>query len=126
MTRGISPAEIYGLVSVLRLIESVCSQSEMARIAIAENPAWQPILVLIGLLSCSVPAVLKSEILKTLAALAKTPDIGQVSMSIKRFFFVTAAPEMKTSVRHRRAQVPQGVIGQAEQAYTSPYHERHW
>jgi hypothetical protein len=22
--------------------------------------------------------------------------------------------------------VPQGVIGQAEQAYTSPYHERHW
>ena len=78
MTRGISPAEVYGLVSVLRLITSVCAQSEMARVAIAENPAWQPILVLVGLLSCSVPAVLKSEILKTLAALAKTPDIGQV------------------------------------------------
>jgi nuclear pore complex protein Nup205 len=78
MTRGISPAEVYGLVSVLRLITSVCAHSEMARIAIAENPSWQPVLVLVGLLSCSVPAVLKSEILKCLAALAKTPDIGQV------------------------------------------------
>jgi nuclear pore complex protein Nup205 len=78
MTRGISPAEVYGLVSVLRLITSVSSQSEMARIAIAENPSWQPILVLVGLLSCSVPAILKSEVLKTLAALAKTPEIGQV------------------------------------------------
>ena len=78
MTRGISPAEVYGLVSVLKLIEAVCVQSEMARIAMAENPAWQPLLVLVGLLSCSVPAVLKSEILKTLAAFAKTPEIGQV------------------------------------------------
>ena len=78
MTRGISPAEVYGLVSVLRLIASVCTQSEMARVAIAENPNWQPVLVLVGLLSCSVPAILKSEVLKTLASLAKTPEIGQV------------------------------------------------
>ncbi len=78
MTRGISPAEVFGLVSVLRLITSVCTQSEMARVAIAENPNWQPVLVLVGLLSCSVPAILKSEVLKTLASLAKTPEIGQV------------------------------------------------
>ena len=78
MTRGISPAEVHGLVTVLRLIASVSSQSEMARVAIAENPNWQPVLVLVGLLSCSVPAILKSEVIKTLAALAKTPEIGQV------------------------------------------------
>ena len=78
MTRGISPAEVHGLVTVLRLITSVSGQSEMARVAIAENPNWQPVLVLVGLLSCSVPAILKSEVIKTLAALAKTPEIGQV------------------------------------------------
>ena len=65
MTRGISPAEVHGLVTVLRLIASVSSQSEMARVAIAENPNWQPVLVLVGLLSCSVPAILKSEVIKT-------------------------------------------------------------
>jgi hypothetical protein len=78
MTRGISPAEVHGLVSVLRLIASVCSHSEVARVAIAENPNWQPILVFVGLLSCSVPAILKAEIMKVLSALAKTPEIAQV------------------------------------------------
>jgi len=78
MTRGISPAEVHGLVSVLRLIAVVCFHSEAARIAIAENPNWQPILVLIGLLSCSVPAILKAEIMKVLSALAITPEISHV------------------------------------------------
>lgn len=85
MTRGISPAEVHGLVSVLRLIASVCSHSEVARIAIAENPNWQPILVFVGLLSCSVPAILKAEIMKVLSALAKTPEIAQVL----KFTFLT-------------------------------------
>ena len=45
MTRGISPAEINGLISVLRLVAAVASNCEAARVAIAENTAWQPLLL---------------------------------------------------------------------------------
>ena len=45
MTRGISPAEVNGLVSVLRLVAAVASHCEAARVAIAENTAWQPLLL---------------------------------------------------------------------------------
>ena len=45
MTRGISPAEVNGLVSVLRLVAAVTSNCEAARVAIAENTAWQPLLL---------------------------------------------------------------------------------
>ena len=45
MTRGISPAEVNGLVSVLRLVAAVASNCEAARVAIAENTAWQPLLL---------------------------------------------------------------------------------
>ena len=45
LTRGISPAEVNGLVSVLRLVAAVASNCEAARVAIAENTAWQPLLL---------------------------------------------------------------------------------
>ena len=69
MTRGISPAEVQGLASVLKLIGSVCRHSEAGRVAITEHSQWQPTLVLVGLLSCAVPTALKAEILNTLAAI---------------------------------------------------------
>ncbi len=78
MTRGISPAEVHGLVSVLRLIATVASNCEAARVAMAENSAWQPILLLIGLLGCGVPTHMKAELLKTLGALSKSAEVALV------------------------------------------------
>ena len=50
MTRGISPTEVQGLEAVLKLITSVCTYSEAARITIAEHATWQPTFVFVGLL----------------------------------------------------------------------------
>jgi len=77
MTRGISPAEIEGLTSVLRLVQAVADHCKAARMAMAENSVWQPVLVAVGLLGCAVPVVLKAELLKTLAALARDADVAQ-------------------------------------------------
>lgn len=78
MTRGISPAEIQGLIAVLRLIQTVCNASSSVRVAMAENSSWQPLLVIIGLLGCPVPTELKAELLRTLAAFSKSSDIADV------------------------------------------------
>ena len=48
MTKGISPAEIQGLMTVLRLIQQVADNCEAARVAMAENSNWQPLLVILG------------------------------------------------------------------------------
>ena len=76
MTRGISPTEVQGLEAVLKLITSVCTYSEAARITIAEHATWQPTFVFVGLLSCSVPTALKAELLHCLSALGKSSDIA--------------------------------------------------
>ena len=41
-----------------------------------QRPEWQPIPVMIGLLGCPVPSVLKSEILLALASLSKSPEVA--------------------------------------------------
>ena len=76
MNKGISPSEIQGLAAVLKLITVVSTYSEPARLAFAQRPEWQPVLVMIGLLGCSVPSMLKAEILKTLTSLSKTPEVA--------------------------------------------------
>ena len=52
------------------------AQDEYARVALCENQQWLPLVVLVGLVGCSVPVQLKAEVFKTLAALARTPDIA--------------------------------------------------
>lgn len=52
------------------------SQSENARLALCEHPQWTPVVVMLGLLQCSVPPVLKAEILHCLAAFGKSPEIA--------------------------------------------------
>ena len=52
------------------------SQSENARLALCEHPQWTPVVVILGLLQCSIPPVLKAELLKTLAAFGKSPEIA--------------------------------------------------
>ena len=51
-------------------------QSENARLALCEHPQWTPVVVMLGLLQCSVPPVLKAEILQCLAAFGKSPEIA--------------------------------------------------
>ncbi|XP_064627986.1 nuclear pore complex protein Nup205-like [Lineus longissimus] len=74
--RGITPQELDGLVSVLQLMRCIAEQDESARVALCENQQWMSIFLFFGLLACSIPAVLKGEILQTLAAFAKTAEIG--------------------------------------------------
>ena len=90
MTKGISPSEIQGLAAVLRLIATVSENSDPARAAIVQSSEWQPLLVMIGLLGCAVPTVLKAELLKTLASLSKTADVAlQVWNGIEASSFIS-------------------------------------
>ena len=41
-----------------------------------ESQAWLPIASLFGLLGCSVPVRLKAQVLSTLTAFAKSPEIA--------------------------------------------------
>jgi nuclear pore complex protein Nup205 len=108
MTRGISPTEVQGLASVLKLITVVCNHSEAARIAVAEHTNWQPTLVMVGLLSCAVPTVLKAEILNTLTALGKTSEVAfSIWQSIE-------AAQLITTVPTTSQQRPQGLWTELE------------
>jgi len=51
-------------------------QDESSRVAMCENQLWLPLVTLVGLLTCAVPVRLKAEILRVLAAFAKTPHIA--------------------------------------------------
>ena len=53
-----------------------CFQDETARICMYENNHWSPIVVMMGLISCSVPPYLKAELFSTISALVKTPEIA--------------------------------------------------
>lgn len=41
-----------------------------------ESQAWLPVASLFGLLGCPVPVSLKAQILSTLAAFAKSPEVA--------------------------------------------------
>ncbi|KAK9679304.1 Nuclear pore complex scaffold, nucleoporins 186/192/205 [Popillia japonica] len=72
--KGITPQEVQGLHAVLRLIRIIAVNDDFSRLALCEHPGWAPLTVLLGLVSCSVPIPLKSDILLTLAALSKSPE----------------------------------------------------
>ena len=52
------------------------SQDEAARVVMYENQTWLPVASLFGLIGCSIPRTLKADILTTLAAFAKSPEIA--------------------------------------------------
>ncbi|KAF3854550.1 hypothetical protein F7725_022605 [Dissostichus mawsoni] len=66
--RGITQRELEGLTSFLQLLTTIITWSENARLALCEHPQWTPVVVMLGLLQCSVPPVLKAEILQTVRA----------------------------------------------------------
>uniref|UniRef100_H3C417 Nucleoporin 205 n=1 Tax=Tetraodon nigroviridis TaxID=99883 RepID=H3C417_TETNG len=74
--RGITHREQEGLTSFLQLLTTIVTWSENARLALCEHPQWTPIVVMLGLLQCSVPPILKGEILHCLAAFGKSPEIS--------------------------------------------------
>ncbi|XP_056015581.1 nuclear pore complex protein Nup205-like isoform X3 [Ostrea edulis] len=74
--RGITPQELDGLVTVLKLCRTVSEYNENCRVAFCENQQWQVAVVLFGLVTCSIPLNLKAEIFRVLAAFAKTPDVA--------------------------------------------------
>ncbi|XP_039471701.1 nuclear pore complex protein Nup205 isoform X3 [Oreochromis aureus] len=74
--RGITQREMEGLTSFLQLLTTIITWSENARLALCEHPQWTPVVVMLGLLQCSVPPVLKAELLHCLAAFGKSPEIA--------------------------------------------------
>ncbi|XP_064417895.1 nuclear pore complex protein Nup205 isoform X2 [Latimeria chalumnae] len=74
--RGITQRELDGLVAFLQLITTIVKWSENARLALCEHPQWTPVVVMLGLLQCSIPPVLKAELLETLTAFGKSPEIA--------------------------------------------------
>ncbi|XP_054717049.1 nuclear pore complex protein Nup205-like [Uloborus diversus] len=75
-SKGITPQEVQGLIAVLQLIAKVVQLDEIARITLSENPQYVPTIVLLGLVTCSIPASLKAAIINCLAAFATSPEIA--------------------------------------------------
>ncbi|XP_012877002.1 PREDICTED: nuclear pore complex protein Nup205 [Dipodomys ordii] len=75
-SRGITQKEQDGLIAFLQLTSTIITWSENARLALCEHPQWTPVVVILGLLQCSIPPVLKAELLKTLAAFGKSPEVA--------------------------------------------------
>ncbi|XP_068134073.1 nuclear pore complex protein Nup205 isoform X2 [Hyperolius riggenbachi] len=74
--RGIIQREMDGLIACLQLITTVIEWSDSARLALCEHAQWMPVVVILGMVQCSIPPVLKAELLNTLAAFGKSPEIA--------------------------------------------------
>ncbi|XP_058800977.1 nuclear pore complex protein Nup205 isoform X2 [Phymastichus coffea] len=74
LSKGITPNEVKGLEAVLQVIQVVAKYDEMSRVTLCDHPAWKVLQSVIGLVSCAMPIPLKGCLVRTLAALAKSPD----------------------------------------------------
>uniref|UniRef100_A0A8C8VRA0 Nucleoporin 205 n=1 Tax=Pelusios castaneus TaxID=367368 RepID=A0A8C8VRA0_9SAUR len=74
--RGITQKEQDGLIAFLQLTTTIVKWSENARLALCEHPQWTPVVIILGLLQCSIPPILKAELLETLTAFGKSPEIA--------------------------------------------------
>ncbi|XP_066588183.1 nuclear pore complex protein Nup205-like isoform X2 [Prorops nasuta] len=72
--KGITPHEVKGLEAVLLVVQVIAKYDEMSRVAICEHPSWKVLPSLIGLVGCTIPILLKATLVRTLAALARSPD----------------------------------------------------
>lgn len=77
MPRNMTPRETEHMVAVMGIIQAVAENVEISRIMICEQASWQTPQVLLGLVACSTPVMLKGEILFTLAALSKTKETAR-------------------------------------------------
>ncbi|XP_015437723.1 PREDICTED: nuclear pore complex protein Nup205 [Dufourea novaeangliae] len=72
--KGITPDEVKGLETVLLVVQVIAKNDEMSRIAICDHPGWKVLPSLIGLVSCGISIPLKAVLVRTLAALARSPE----------------------------------------------------
>ncbi|KOX72429.1 hypothetical protein WN51_01529 [Melipona quadrifasciata] len=72
--KGITPEEVKGLEAVLLVVQVIAKNDEISRIAICDHPGWKVLPSLIGLVSCGISIPLKSVLIRTLAALARSPE----------------------------------------------------
>ncbi|XP_076756718.1 nuclear pore complex protein Nup205 [Xylocopa sonorina] len=72
--KGITPEEVKGLEAVLLVVQVIAKYDEISRIAICDHPGWKVLPSLIGLVSCGISIPLKSVLIRTLAALARSPE----------------------------------------------------
>ncbi|KAM8720864.1 hypothetical protein ACLKA7_006842 [Drosophila subpalustris] len=77
MPRNMTPRETEHMVAVMGIMQAVADNDEISRIMICEQANWQTPQVLLGLVSCSTPVMLKGEILFTLAALSKSKETAR-------------------------------------------------
>lgn len=76
--RGITPNEVKGLEAVLQVVQVVAEYDDISRIALCDHPGWKVLQSLIGLVSCAMPIPLKGILIRTLAALAKSPESSSI------------------------------------------------
>lgn len=63
MPRNMTPRETEHMAAVMGIMQAVADNDEISRIMICEQANWQTPQVLLGLVSCSTPVLLKGEIL---------------------------------------------------------------
>lgn len=72
--KGITPHEVKGLEAVLLVVQVVAKNDEMSRVALCDHPGWKVLPSLVGLVGCAMPIPLKGVLVRTLAALARSPE----------------------------------------------------
>nr|CAD7434744.1 unnamed protein product [Timema monikensis] len=107
--RGITPQEIQGLQAVLGVTRTVAEYDDCAQVALCENPHWNALNILLGLVSCSVPIPLKAELLLTLAALARSPSTAAT------LWHSLEASQILTTVPSISSYQPRGVQTELEE-----------
>lgn len=91
--KGITPNEIQGLEAVLQVVQVIASNDELSRIAFCEHPGWKVLQSLVGLVSCAMPNPLKGVLVRTLAALAKSPESScSIWQNIEAAQLITTVP----------------------------------
>ncbi|XP_011172617.2 nuclear pore complex protein Nup205 [Solenopsis invicta] len=91
--KGIMPQEVKGLEAVLLVVQVIAKNDEMSRVAICDHPSWKVLQSLIGLVSCAMPIPLKGVLVRTLAALARSPESSSIVwQSLEAAQFLSTIP----------------------------------
>lgn len=79
------------------MVRAVATNDEVARIALCEHPSWEPLHIFLGLTSCSIPISLKTELLLTLAALARSKETAlQLWINLEASQIISTIPTTNT------------------------------
>ncbi|XP_043228757.1 nuclear pore complex protein Nup205-like [Amphibalanus amphitrite] len=76
-SKGITAQELKSMLAGLRLIRVIAENDASSRLVMCETPSWPPLVVMLRLQTCAAPGALKAQLLRTLAALARAPEVAQ-------------------------------------------------